>query len=154
MTGTGGGGQGPTLEAAPVDEVLESDVVTVQRDTPVTEIVGKMADEDVGSVIIVEEENPVGILTDRTIALSLEESQDVGEKTAEDFDIPDLVTGSTDMTVFEVLRQMEDQGIRRMPIVDDEGNLEGIVTLDDIIVVLNAELSNTASIIESQSRRF
>lgn len=147
-------GRGPQLHSAPIDEVLESDVVTVTRDTPITEVVQALGSEDVGSVVVTEDDRPVGIVTDRKIALALGDTADLSDRTAGDLLSGDLVTGTAEMTVFDVLRQLDDEDIRRLPIVDDDGALEGIVTLDDVIVLLSAELSDVASVIKGQSRRF
>lgn len=152
--GPGAGRPGPQLQSAPVDEILESDVVTVERDAPIDQVVERMASEDVGSVVVTEDDEPVGVLTDRTIALSLGETPDVTERTAGEMISGDLVTGTTEMTVFDVLERLEEASIRRLPVVDEDGDLAGIVTLDDVVVLLNAELSDVASIIESQSPRF
>ena len=146
--------QRPQLHSAPVDEVLQSDVVTVQRETPITQVVETLAAEDVGSVVVIDEETPVGIITDRSIALALGEMQDVADRSAADFVSSDLVTGTTEMTVFDVLETLESESIRRLPIVDEERHLQGIVTLDDILVLLSRELSSAAAIIESQSSRY
>lgn len=149
-----GGMQGPGLESASIDEILQSDVVTVEPDASITEIAETMENEDVGSVIVVEDEEPTGIITDRSVALALRESADLSEWTASDFVSEDLVTAETGMTVFEVLDRMEDEAIRRLPIVGDDGSLEGIVTLDDVFVLLNAEMDEATDIVESQSPRF
>jgi CBS domain-containing protein len=54
------------------------------------------------------------------------------------------------MTVFEVLDEMGEAGIRRFPIVDEDGTLEGIVTLDDLLVLLGKEIQSATEIIQSQ----
>jgi CBS domain-containing protein len=135
-----------------IEEILETDVVTAQRDTPVATIVADMAERNVGSVVVVEGDDPVGIITDRMVALALEEMPDVAERTAEELISGDLITGTPDMSVFDVLRQLNDAEIRRLPIVDEEGTLRGIVTLDDILVLLGSEISNASAIIGAQSR--
>lgn len=141
------------LEPVTVDDIVETDVVTAERDTPIAEVVGAMASEDVGSVVVVDGDEPVGVLTDRTIALSLESEPDVSDREAGDLIGGDLVTGSTDMSVFEALQRLSDEGIRRLPIVDDEGTLEGIVTLDDVLVLLGTELGDAIDVIKDQSPR-
>lgn len=153
-TGQLGRIEGRGLQSPSINEIIQTDVVTVEPDTEITEVVEKMANEEVGSVIVLDDEHPIGVITDRSIALSLAESTDVSDRTAEDFASGEVVTGNTDMTVFDVLDQLEDNDIRRLPIVDEEGSLEGIVTLDDIFVLVNAEMDNATSVIESQSPRF
>nr|WP_240148919.1 CBS domain-containing protein [Halorubellus sp. JP-L1] len=132
---------------------MATDVVTADRDTPIATVVAAMDEYDVGSVVVVEDGKPVGILTDRRIALALEDAPDVTERTAEDLLSESLVTGSTEMTVFEALDRMSEENIRRLPIVDDDGSLLGIVTLDDLLFVLGREFQKATSIIEAQSER-
>ena len=141
------------MEPATVEEILETDVATAERDAQFGEIVEMMAERNVGSIVIVEDETPVGIVTDRQIALSLADAPDASERTVDEILSDDLVTGTSDMNVFEVLRRLSDEGIRRLPIVDEEGALEGIVTLDDLLVLLGTELDNATKIIETQSPR-
>lgn len=144
----------PRLRPVTVDEIVQTDVVTAQRDTPISTVVAQMAEADVGSVVVVSDDEPVGILTDRKIALALESDPDVASREASDLVSGDLVTATTDDSVFDAIQRISEATIRRLPIVDDDGRLEGIVTLDDILVLLGDELKNATDVIESQSPRF
>ena len=146
-----GAAQRPQLRSVSIEEVVTTDVVTAERSTPVRTVVGQMAERNVGSVVIVEDTTPVGILTDREIALALESTPDVADRRADELLSGDLVTGTSEMSVFDVLRQLSETEIRRLPIVSEDGNLQGIVTLDDIFRLLSAELANATEIIERQS---
>jgi CBS domain-containing protein len=143
----------PQLRSVVIGELVETDVVTAERETSVQEIVADMAQEDVGSVVIVDDERPVGILTDRTIALALESTTDLSDYRAEDFLTDSIVTGTAEMSVFEAIRRLEEEEVRRLPIVDDEGQLTGIVTLDDILVLLSTEIGSLTSVVKAQSPR-
>jgi len=143
----------PQLESVDIEDVIQTDVVTAEPDTPVPAVASMMEKEDVGAVIVVDDEEPVGVITDRKIALSLQEQEDASEQTAEDVMTEDLVSGTTVITVFEVLDKMSEEDIRRFPIVDEDGSLEGIVTLDDLLVLLGTEIERATEIIQSQSPR-
>lgn len=143
----------PQLRPIRIEEVIQSDVVTAERDTPVATVVSKMAEEDVGSVVVVENDQPVGIITDRKVALALENTPDVADKQAGDLISGDLVTATTSMSVFDALDQLSDEGIRRLPVVADDGSLEGILTLDDVLVLLASELNKVGEIVQAQSPR-
>ena len=136
-----------------VDELLQSDVVTAQPDTPVATVVAEMAEKNVGSVVIVEDDAPVGIVTDRGIALALETTPDVSEHPVEELMEDELITGTTEMSAVDVLRRLSEAGVRRLPIVDEGGDLAGIVTVDDVLVTFNEELSAVADVIRRQSPR-
>lgn len=144
--------ESPRLREVRIEEIVQTDVVTAERDTPIATVVAEMAEKDVGSVVVVEDEKPVGIITDRTIALALETTPDVSELIADDLLSEEIVTGTSEMSIFDALRLLEDEEIRRLPIVEDDA-LKGIITLDDILVLLGAELENATSIIKAQSPR-
>ena len=153
MAGGQTGGRSRVLQPISVTDVLAEDVVTADPETPIRTVVAAMDQNDVGSVVVVEDGEPVGIVTDRKIALALEETPDVAEQPVENLVADRFVTADTSVTIFEVAQRMSDEGIRRMPVVDDEGRLQGIVTLDDVIVLLGSELNNAAETIRSQIPR-
>lgn len=141
------------LQSVSLHDILQEDAVTADPDTPLPTITSQMKSEDVGSVIITEDEEPQGIVTDRKVALSLEEMPDLTDRTGEDLMSDTAVVGEETMSVYEALQQMSDENIRRLPIVDGDGRLVGIVTLDDILVLLGEELQDSTKIIKQQSPR-
>ena len=144
-----------TFEPAKVEDLIVTDVVTAQRDTPIRTVVSSMAENNVGSVVILDDDGktPIDLVTDRKIALSLEGRPAIAEKNVEELLTGDLITGSTEMTVFDALEQLKDAKIRRLPIVDEDGTLQGIVTLDDLLVFLGNQQADALEVISAQSRR-
>lgn len=142
------------IEPVGAEDVAATDVVTASRDDPLTSIVEQMADEDVGTVVITDDDRPIGIITDRKIALTLAEHPDVSEMTAGDVMTEDPVTVTTETNVFEVIQTFGDAGIRRTPIVDNDGKLTGIVSTDDMLVLLATELDQLGEMVERQIDRF
>jgi len=138
------------LEPVSIEDVARTDVVTAERDDSVETVLEDMARNNVGSVVVVEDGRAVGILTDRTVALSLRDTPDVGDRTAEDLMTENLATASLDADAFEVLDRMSDEGIRRIPIVSDDGELRGIVTLDDVLLFLEDNLHTVAETVREQ----
>ena len=143
----------PLLKPIRVNEVITEDVVTAERDTPVRTVVAQMAENDVGSVVVVEDERPIGIITDRKVALAIEEMPDIAQRTAEELLHGDVFTADPSMSIFDAIEVMSEEGIRRLPIVDDNGALRGIVTLDDALVLLGGVVSEVAETVQSQSPR-
>lgn len=143
----------PQLRPVTIEDIVQTDVVTADPDTPIATVVAEMAEQDVGSVVVVADEEPTGILTDRKICLALEEDPQVSERTASDLISDDLITATTQDSLFDAIQQMGEGTVRRLPIVDDDGALEGIVSLDDILVLLGAEMQNAVEIIQEQSPR-
>lgn len=136
-----------------ISEIATEDVVTVDPDTEVPAIVAEMAENEVGTVVIAEGDEPVSIVSDRKIAMAIDETEDVGELRADDVMTEDLVTVREDDGVFEVIQTMSDAAIRRIPVVDDQGALVGIISLDDVIVLLSTELGNASDVIQEQAGR-
>ncbi|NLA38313.1 MAG: CBS domain-containing protein [Methanomicrobiales archaeon] len=134
-------------------ECCQKQVVAVSPDTPVVEVARIMKEKNVGSVIVISGDGrPVGILTDRDLVVRImAQERDPGEVRSREVMTRNLITFRDSMGIYEAIRKMADEGIRRMPIVDDAGILIGIVTLDDIIRMLGEEMAIIAENIEKQS---
>jgi len=111
-----------------------------------------MADEEVGSVVIVAEDEPTGIISDRKVAMAAREG-DIRERVVEEVMTEDLITAHTDTGMDELIEKMGKEGIRRVPIVDDEGSLAGLVSMDDLLVKLAGELDTLTEIPKTQSEK-
>lgn len=136
-----------------VRDIAATEVVTTSPDAPVADATRKMADADVGAVVAVEGDRPVGIVTDRSVALAVGDVPDVSGLRVADLMSADPLTVSADATVFELARRFGDWGVRRAPVVDDRGALQGIVSLDDVVVVLAEEFGSVSRTIRKQSPR-
>ncbi len=129
----------------PIAEFYKNDVAVVEKNSTVFEAARKMREEHVGDVVVCSRENgvskPVGILTDRDIvvgAIALEiplESIRV-----EDIMTPTLVTVNRDAGVYETIHLMEIYGVRRFPVVDNDGGLMGIISSGDLLELLGQEI--------------
>ncbi|MFP9062065.1 CBS domain-containing protein [Natrialbaceae archaeon A-chndr2] len=129
-----------------------TDVVTAKPDTAVRDLLDQMDSQNVGSVVITEGTEPAGIVTDRMVAMALREGGTVDDMSASDVMTDRLHTLEDDTTHFEALEMMSSEGIRRLPIVDHDGSLAGIITLDDMLMVMAAELSNASDVVAQQTR--
>jgi CBS domain-containing protein len=133
-----------------IEQFIRRDVVTATMDASAAELARLMKDEAVGSVVVVSGETPVGIVTDRDIVLYVVAVDSVPvDVTARDLMSEDLFTVDTEAETFAVMGRMADAGVRRVPVVEG-GSLVGIVTLDDLVVVLANELGSLAGVIEGE----
>jgi len=116
-----------------VSEIMSKNVRTVRPNSTVTEIVRKMNKFEIGSVVVVEGEKPVGIITERDILRRVLEVTLASEalKAKEIMSAP-LIIVSDQSTVDEAARIMVDKRIKKMPVVH-EGKLVGIVTSTDVM---------------------
>ena len=135
-------------------KTLAVDAVTAERGTSIEDLARSMGEEEVGDLIIVDGDEPVGIVTDRDIALAFGRGEDLSSMTAEDLMPEEIVTISADAEAVELPKRLEEAGVRRLPVVDDDGRLVGIVTLDDVVATIGEELDDVASVIEAQSREY
>lgn len=137
-----------------VRTIAREDVATVPPDATVDAVVETMIDGGVGSVIVVDGDRPVGVVTDRDVVIRVHGADaDTDALDASDVMSDDLVTVAGDATIYELLRLMAEGGVRRVPVVDDEA-LAGIVTLDDVLLLLGMEMQSVAQLIRAESPPF
>ena len=116
-----------------IQDVMTADVSFVRPDTPILEIARKMRDGDIGATPVVEDEKLVGMVTDRDVVVRvIAEGGDVRTKTARDAMSPGILYCFADDSVETVLENMGDQQIRRLPVVDRDKRLVGVVSLGDL----------------------
>lgn len=135
----------------PVGNLGPTDVVTAQPDDDLETVTKRFAEENVGAVVITENDSPVGMVTDRDAALAIHENDDVGTVSVEDVMTADPATIQKDEEAIEISRAIEEYNVRRFPVVDEDGALTGIVTLDDLVATIGEQLENVADTIEVQS---
>lgn len=141
-----------------IGEICNREVVIVTRETPVIEAARLMRQYHVGDLVVVNEPSglrrPVGIVTDRDIVIEVV-AMEVAPETLRVGDImsAELATVRETEGVFETIRYMRDKGIRRLPVVDRDGWLQGIVTLDDLLVLLAEEMGEMARLIGRELKR-
>lgn len=139
----------------PIGEVCNREVVVAEKSLAVTEAAGLMRMHHVGDVVVVDDRGgkrrPVGILTDRDIAVEVVAAGVNPEAlTAGDIMTSELATLRESEGLYEALRYMRDKGVRRMPVVDGDGALVGILTLDDLLTLLAEELTNVAKLLSRE----
>jgi len=134
----------------PVTDLARSDVVTAEPETSVTELADTMDAEGVGSVVITDGETPVGIVTDRDLAIRVvSEQRDLTATTAADVMTEDLKTIEADAGFYEATNLMSESSVRRLPVTEG-GKLAGIVTADDLTELIADEEQQLASTIRAQ----
>lgn len=118
---------------AVVAELGESAAVAARR----------MRDYRVGCVVVVRDARPVGILTDRDLALRVvAEGRDPEKTPVSEIVTYEAATVGRDAGLETVIRIMSDRGVRRVPIVTEDGKVTGIVTADDLTVLLTRMLGD------------
>jgi CBS domain-containing protein len=135
-----------------IHDIARTDVVTIHRTQSAGNVATVMKEQNVGSVVVEAEGAPVGIVTDRDLAMKvLEPREDPRELTAGDIMSEHPTTVHEDDGVFEVTQVMSEKKVRRLPVVDSEGAIVGIVTLDDLLVLFTDEMNGLATVVEAES---
>ena len=138
----------------PVGNLGPDDVVTASPESSLGEITETLDSENVGAIVITEDESPIGIITDRDAALAIHQHDDVADVSVQDVMSEDPATLQEDDEAMEISRAIENHNVRRFPVVDDTGSLTGIVTLDDLVATIGEQLDNVADTIEAQSPEY
>ncbi len=138
----------------PVRNLGPDDVVTADPGDTLDTIAEQLDREDVGGIVVTEDQAPLGVVTDRDIALQVANGDEVASQSVADVMSEDPVTLHEDEEGMEISRTIDDANVRRIPIVDDAGNVTGIVTLDDLVATIGEQLDNIADTIEAQSPEY
>ena len=148
-----------------IASICNRDVAFTTRETTVAAGAKLMRHGHVGSLVVVEQLNggkriPVGIVTDRDIIVEvIATGLDPATMTVGDIMARELVVGRESDSVLETLEIMKFKGVRRLPTVGPDGQLVGIVTVDDLLEILAEQLNELARIVareqshESTARR-
>lgn len=116
-----------------VEELMTTDVVTVDHAASLDEAVELIVECGVGSVVVVEDGYPSGIVTETdALEVALETGRPLSGITVEEVGHKPVVTTRSDSTVQHVVRQMAEEGVKKVPVVDDL-DLVGIVTHSDVV---------------------
>ena len=130
-------------------------VATIPMGTPLRECAKTMRAQHVGSLVVVNEANqPVGMLTDRDIAIEVVAlNRDIDALKADDIMATPVATATEYEGVVDALARMRELGIRRLPIVDANRVIVGIVTSSNIMEELSVMLDSLVRSVKSSKTR-
>ena len=133
-----------------VRDAMTANPCAIDADKPVAYAAKMMKDEDVGLAPIVEGDRLVGTVTDRDIVTRVvAEGRDPGSTTVRDVASTDVVTVDPQQNLDEAMRLMARHQVRRLPVVEEDGRLVGVVSQGDIAD--RAESSKTGRMVEEIS---
>ena len=141
----------------PIKSVCKTNVVTVDRGTTLLNVSNVMQKNHVGSVVVVEGLNgkkiPSGIITDRDIALALGSSPRPQDLRVENIMQSLPITIKVTEGIYETIVKMRESGVKRLPVINEDGTLCGIVCADDLLGLMSEEINNLAKINETQMNK-
>jgi CBS domain-containing protein len=138
-----------------IGEICSRPAVTASPDTTAREAAHRMRSRKVGAVVVVNGRGkPIGVLTDRDITVKV---------VAEGVDPALVSVGSLitrkptvireDAGILDATKLLSRRGVRRLPVVSQAGKLVGIISLDDLLMLIGSELNHIASTLASELGR-
>jgi len=115
-----------------VSEVMTRDVQTIRPDQPVQEAASFMLSADAGSVPVIDGDRLIGMITDRDIAVRGVAKGHGPDTPVRELMTDDIICVREDDDVDEVASKMSEAQVRRLPVIDDQERLCGIVSLGDL----------------------
>ncbi|MBU6153523.1 MAG: CBS domain-containing protein [Bdellovibrionales bacterium] len=138
-----------------LEKIANRNVVTIPENATMELAAKTMRDQHVGCVVVVEDKGlrkiPIGIITDRDIVVSTS-AFGIAPSTVYVRDVMSsaVVTARKNDSFNHVLMLMKEHGVKRIPIVDSEGALMGIVTNHELMTVLSDELNVLLKVTDRQ----
>lgn len=142
-----------------VGEICNRNVVVAPKTEMIVDAAKRMRTSHVGDLVAIENRNgrhcPIGIVTDRDIVISVVagDPDHINYLLVSDVMSDDLVTAREHESIEGALKKMEEHGVRRLPIVDADGMLVGILTLDDILQYFTGQQSELVALVAREQRR-
>ena len=118
-----------------------------------------MSQFHVGDLIVVAEQRhglprPIGIVTDRDLVVHVlaRPDRDTATMTIADVMSRELVTVTEDDDVERVVAKMREHSIRRIPVIDRSGGLQGVLSIDDVLGWMRDQVQDATKLLERQGR--
>ena len=126
-----------------VSEVMTKRLFTISKDVTVSQALSDMARESLSCLVVAQDDRPVGILTERDVARLLVDRGDVWQLKVEEVMSSPVQTLSQQTPVHEAAKIMQQEKIRRVVVVDEDGKIVGLTTQSDIVKGLQGKYIET-----------
>lgn len=136
-----------------IAQTCNRNVIFIDANANISEVAEMMREKHVGSIIVVDQAGkPIGIITDRDLVIEILAKEVPPDSVIlKDIMTTDPVVIKESEDISDALDKMRHKAVRRAPVVDDEGLLSGIISVDDILTELGAEINDIIALI-NQSR--
>jgi CBS domain-containing protein len=134
-----------------IEELVKKPPVALPPEAKCMEAAEVMREQNVGSIVVADGGKPLGVITDRDLVVRVmarnEDPREltVGEVMSKD---PGFVVRTR--SIDAVVAVMQQLGVRRIPVVDEKGELDGLVSMDDLIVAISGQLASLAAVITNE----
>jgi CBS domain-containing protein len=139
-------------------QVCNREVVFIHKQASIPEAARLMREYHVGDLVVIKEKTgkrvPVGIVTDRDIVLEvIAEGVGMDDINVGDIMSDNLVTARESASLLETIKVMRAKGIRRLPVVNDDNELVGILSVDDLIDLFSEQIVDLTRLIAREQDR-
>ena len=132
-----------------IGEICSKPVVTVGRMTSVRDAARLMREKKVGALVVVDGTKPVAVVTDRDITVSVvADGRDASTVPVNEIMHPELTVIPAERGLLDAARIFAAKGVRRLPVVDRRGKVMGILSLDDLLILLGEEMNCVAAALQ------
>jgi CBS domain-containing protein len=129
-------------------------VVTASAQMTVGQAARAMRARNVGALVVVNAGRPIGMLTDRDIAIEVvAEGRDPDSTRVGDVMRKRPVTIQEDLGILDAAKTFARTGVRRLPVVSPRGTLVGVIAVDDLFILLGNELGHMAAALAAGLRK-
>jgi len=141
-----------------IGKVCNREVVFIHAQASIPEAARLMREYHVGDLVVIKEKTgkrvPVGIVTDRDIVLEvIAEGVGMDDVNVGDIMSNNLVTARESDGLLDTIKLMRAKGIRRLPVVKDDNELAGILSVDDLIDLFSEQIVDLARLIAREQGR-
>ena len=123
--------------------------ITVRPEQTIGEGLALLARHNIGALIVVEGDRPVGILSERDIVREVARREDVVARTVAELMTRDVITGQPQDDLQSVAHTMTEKRVRHLPVVD-QGRLVGVVSIGDVVKAQRDEYRGEAETLQAQ----
>ena len=127
-----------------ISELATRKLVTAAPKDSLTKVANLMERENVGAVVVTQENRPVGIVTDRDLTMAVCVHGTSPKEHVQSVMTCPVSTIGKDDGVYDATQKLMEQAVRRLPVIDENGDAIGLVSLDDLLLLLSRELQNMA----------
>lgn len=128
-----------------VRDAMHKKAVWIDPDTQLTEIARRMREEDIGALPVGENDKLIGMVTDRDVVVrGFDEDRDPLQVTARDVMSSPIIFCWDDVELEDAVHTMERKQIRRLPVIDSDRRMVGILSMGDVAAAAPPRLTNEA----------
>jgi len=140
-------------EIKTVGELMSRDALTVAPEATIRDALHIMSGKHISCVVVTEGDRPVGILTERDLTRLVSQNRTVKDSPVREFMSSPVQTIRPEEYAFEAVARMSDAGLRHQVVVDEKGNLLGLITQTDLVSSLIRRYAQLEFMVRKRTRQ-